>query len=211
MKRRNFIYIPFLAVVLFFVANWLIIILRGEVPHIDRWMQNIASLYTDTFIYTFSRWMTELGTGDFLIPLGIIMFFVIWWMLRDWFAGAVFGIGVLGTHMFHLTIKALVERERPTISIILDAQGYSYPSGHAMVSIVLYGLIAFFIAKKFTSVKAKFIVQLLFAMLVFFIGISRPLLDVHYLTDVITGYVLGYFCLIATIWIYEYIRDKRRD
>lgn len=207
MKKRHYIYLPFFAVVLFFLVSWFIIILRGEVPQTDRWVQNITLLYTDTFIYTFSRWMTELGTADFLIPFGIIMVFAIWWMMRDWFAGAVFGVGVLGTHMLHLTIKELVERERPTISVILDAEGYSYPSGHAMVSIVLYGLIAFFIGKKLTSVKAKFIVQILFAMIVFFIGISRPLLDVHYLTDVITGYALGYFCLIATSWIYEYIRN----
>ncbi len=210
MKKRYYIYLVFLATVLYFVINWFVMILNGDIPKIDLWMQQVAAVYSDTFVYTFLRWMTELGSEHFVKPFVVIMVFVIGFAFRDWVPAVTFGFGVLGAHILNTLIKGLVERERPSISAVLDAEGFSYPSGHAMVSIVCYGLLAYFVAKKFSTTRAKLIVQSSFALLVLFIGMSRPFLNVHYLTDVVTGYVLGYFCFIGMIYLYEFIQLKRQ-
>lgn len=210
MNKRNYIYFILLVVMLFFVVRWFITIISGDIPKVDKWMQEVAATFSDTFVYTFLRWMTELGSEHFVIPFVIVMVFVIGFIFRDWVPALTFGLGVLGAHILNMVIKNFVERERPSISVVLNAEGFSYPSGHAMVSIVCYGLLAFFIAKKLTSMRLKFIVQCFFALLVFLIGISRPFLNVHYLTDVVTGYVLGYFCFIGIIYLYESIQRKRQ-
>lgn len=211
MNKRIYTYFIFFAIVLTFVIGWFIEIVNGKIPVVDLKMQQVALTYNDTFVYTFFRWMTELGSEHFVIPFVIVMMFVIGFILRDWLPAVTFGLGVLSAHILNLVIKNFVERDRPSISVVLNAEGFSYPSGHAMVSIVCYGLLAFFITKKLTSMKAKFITQFLFALLVFLVGMSRPMLNVHYLTDVITGFVLGYLCFIGIISLYEYLQRKRRD
>jgi len=79
-----------------------------------------------------------------------------------------------------------------------------------MVSIVCYGLLAFFISKKLKSSTAIFTLQYCTALVVFFIGLSRPILNVHYLTDVATGFFLGFLVFLILIYVYEYIQRRRQ-
>lgn len=103
-------------------------------------------------------------------------------------------------------IKALVGRERPSISAALNAEGYSFPSGHAMIPMVCYGLIAYLLGKRMGSGKNRWLVQAMFGCLVLLIGISRFFINVHYLTDIITGFTIGFLFLFLLIAI-----DKKRD
>src|SRR5690625_2015499 len=128
MKKQHYIYFIFLAVVLCFIVRWFITILGGDIPKVDLWMQEVAAVFTDTFVYTCLRWMTELGSEHFVIPFVIVMVFIIGFVLRDWFPGITFGLGVLGAHILNIIIKNFVERERPSISVMLNAEGFSYPS-----------------------------------------------------------------------------------
>lgn len=210
MKKRNYIYFLLLAVVLFFIVSWFITILSGELPQIDKWMQNYAAVYTDTSVYTVFRWITELGSKHFVQPFTIVMTIIIWWIFRDWLPAIIFGFGVLGSHLLNNLIKNFVARERPSISALLNAEGFSYPSGHAMVSIVCYGLLAFFLSKKLKSTTTIFIFQCCTALVVFLIGLSRPILNVHYLTDVATGFFLGFLVFLALIYVYEKIQRRRQ-
>nr|WP_280922962.1 phosphatase PAP2 family protein [Virgibacillus litoralis] len=121
----------------------------------------------------------------------------------------VFGVGTLTSHGLNILIKRLVERERPSILVAANAEGYSFPSGHAMISMVCYGLLAYFITKNLKSAKATFAVQFLFALLIFLIGISRYMINVHYLTDVLAGFIFGFIFLVGLIYLYELIRNRR--
>jgi len=210
LKKRYYLYFLLLAVTLFFVVSWFITIIGGGLPLIDKWMQSFAAIYAETPIYTIFRWITELGSKHFVQPFTIVMTIIIWWIFRDWLPALTFGLGVLGSHLLNNFIKELVARERPSISVVLNAEGFSYPSGHAMVSIVCYGLLAFFIAKKLKSSTSILLVQFTTALIVFLIGLSRPFLNVHYLTDVATGFFLGFFFFIGLVYLYEFIQRKRK-
>src|SRR5699024_5714558 len=118
---------------------------------------------------------------------------------KDYRPALIFGLGTLFAHLLNKLIKTLVMRERPSISTLLDAEGYSFPSGHAMVSIVCYGLLAYFIMIKSQSVKWTRGIQIFFYSVIFLVGISRYILNVHFLTDVIGGFFIGFIVLMAFI------------
>lgn len=207
-KRESIILFLF-ALVLVTTGIWVVRIISGQVLYIDRLTRDLVEKLADSNVYTFFRWTTELGSGTFLVPFTIVTALVLWWVYRDWLPALFFGLGTLSSHGLNVLIKVLVERQRPSVLVSLNAEGFSFPSGHAMISMVCYGLLAFFMTKKLTSKKAVIAVQFSLALLVFLIGISRYVINVHYLTDVLAGFVFGFICLVGLIYLYEFIRKLR--
>lgn len=209
LGKRNTVSIVLIIWILLVIGTWIVEIMNGKLPYVDQWTRALVERFDDTYVYTFLRGMTELGSTSFLVPFIFVMTFVIWWMLRDYVPAIIFAGGTLTSHLLNTVIKNLVARERPSISVAANAEGHSFPSGHAMISMVCYGLLAYFITKKMRSTKAIFCVQLFFAMLVFLIGLSRFFINVHYLTDVMTGFFLGFVCLIGLLSLYGTIQKRR--
>jgi undecaprenyl-diphosphatase len=110
------------------------------------------------------------------------------------------------------TVKILVDRERPVFDEpIAEAFGKSFPSGHAMTATVGYGTLLFaflpFVPAKW---KPRAIVG--YVVLVLLIGASRLGLGVHYLSDVLGGFILGaaWLCVsIATFRVWRREQHKR--
>lgn len=100
---------------------------------------------------------------------------------------------ILSGDIINKAVKDAVERGRPLQGI----EGYSFPSGHAMMGILIYGLIIFFLTKHMNSQKVAKRYQLAITLIVLLIGVSRILLREHFLTDVLAGYSLGIMWLIV--------------
>jgi undecaprenyl-diphosphatase len=95
-------------------------------------------------------------------------------------------------------LKLLFGRARPALwDRIIHVGLHSFPSGHAMVSIVIYGFIGYILAKQFPQWRGR-IFALTFVLIVA-IGFSRLYLGVHWPTDVVAGYAAGLVWLIACI------------
>lgn len=202
-----------LSVVLFVLIGmsgvWIFQIRSGFMPYVDQWTRDIVPRFADTSVYTFFRWVTELGSQSFVIPFTIIMVVVLAIIMRDWLTPLTFGLGVLGTHLINTVMKGLVARERPSISALLNAEGHSFPSGHATISMVCYGFLMFLIVRKLKDSRKVFWIQAGFALLIFLIGISRFFINVHYLTDVVAGFTLGFLCLLGLMRFYTAIENRR--
>ena len=106
-------------------------------------------------------------------------------------------------------LKIIVRRPRPTETLVLTAESsYSFPSGHAMMSMIFYGLLIYYVTK---FVKKKWLKTLLVGILstiILFVGISRIYLGVHYATDVLAGYVIGIIYLVLFI---KLLKKKKLD
>jgi undecaprenyl-diphosphatase len=85
-------------------------------------------------------------------------------------------------------LKSIFERARPVHEHgVLTADGWSFPSGHASGSMLVYGLLGYLIIRHTPRVW-HLPVALLSVLLIVFVGFSRVLLQVHYLSDVLAGY-----------------------
>lgn len=122
------------------------------------------------------------------------------------FQATTLGIAAGGAIALNCLLKLLFGRARPALWDRLIHVGlHSFPSGHAMVSIVIYGFIGYILAKQFPQWRGR-IFALTFVLIVA-IGFSRLYLGVHWPTDVVAGYAAGLVWLIACIQRLE-LRQK---
>ena len=96
-------------------------------------------------------------------------------------------------------IKFFIKRPRPAYKLIKQG-GYSFPSGHAMISIAMYGFLIFLINKYIKNKLVKSILIFINILIILLVGISRIYLGVHYTSDVLSGY------LISLIYLINFIR-----
>lgn len=108
------------------------------------------------------------------------------------YAGVAYGVNIL--------LKLLLHRKRPHGRIIrtLGIQSYSFPSGHAFGSVILYGLLAY-LAFRHLNGPAEVLLAVLLLGLILMTGISRVYLGSHYPSDVLAGWLLGALSLAIII------------
>jgi membrane-associated phospholipid phosphatase len=146
--------------------------------------------------------VTFFGNASTLAVFGLAVAFVLcalsrWSLLSGW-AAAIAGTGLLNT-----TLKGVVRRLRPHLpEPWVTEAGWSFPSGHAIVSLVAYGFVAYLITRMTSAPFPRWKAIALLATLVLLIGFSRVYLGVHFLSDVIGGYAAAAvwltFCILIT-------------
>lgn len=100
-------------------------------------------------------------------------------------------------------MKLFFERPRPLNPVLYAEKDFSFPSGHATFSFILYGMMAYFIWLTDLPKVWKYIAMTLLVSLSFVIGFSRIYLRVHYPSDVIGGFCLGYSWLFLMIYAFR--------
>lgn len=208
IRNKNIIIFLFF-VIIAVIGIWIFQIMSGRMPWIDEVTRETVTKLETSFLFEPFRMITNLGSEFFLYPFvpAAAVLLIFWY--KHWLPGVLLGGGTLVTHLINRLIKNLVDRDRPSISVSANAEGHSFPSGHSMIPMVCYGLLAYFIARKLKSKAAILAVQILSALLIFLIGISRYVINVHYLTDIVAGFFFGFLILIALIFLYERFSMKR--
>jgi membrane-associated phospholipid phosphatase len=111
-----------------------------------------------------------------------------------------------GAATLNFLLKHLFERARPDLFKVITAAGYSFPSGHAMVSMCFYGMVAYLLCRHLRRLPGQILGYSLAAVLITIIGFSRIYLGVHYPSDVLGGYLAGgtwlAFC-VSLLWWWE--------
>lgn len=100
---------------------------------------------------------------------------------------------------FNEGLKYIFRRKRPDIHRLVPVHGYSFPSGHAMGSVMFYGTICYFICRKVSNAVLKLCVYAISGFMVMITGLSRIYLGVHYPSDVLAGYAASGAWLSAAI------------
>lgn len=97
----------------------------------------------------------------------------------------------ISTVIINNIIKYIIRRPRPNHIRLIKQGGYSYPSGHTMISIAVYGLLIYLIYhKNWNQWLKRFLIGILIIIIIS-IGISRIYVGVHYPSDIIGGYILA--------------------
>lgn len=111
----------------------------------------------------------------------------------------ILGSTTILTVTFNQTIKHILRRPRPDHLRLIKQGGFSYPSGHSMIAICVYGIIIYLINKNIKNKKIKIILSILLTILILTIGISRIYVGVHYPSDVLGGFLLSGTILILNL------------
>ena len=141
--------------------------------------------------------VTFFGGATCLIGLTIILFIII----KNKKIGLLIGINLVTITILNQLFKFILQRPRPTKNRIINENGYSFPSGHSMISMAFYGFLIYLIYKYVKNKKLKYISITLISILIIFIGISRIYLGVHYTSDILAGFLFSISYLIIFILI----------
>ena len=141
--------------------------------------------------------VTFFGEPKLLTVLALAVGLVFLWRGR-WLWFVSFSIATIGAIGFNFWLKTVFSRARPELwERIIDVSYYSFPSGHAMISLVVYGWIGYWIASRFPAWRG--VAVSISVVAIALIGLSRLYLGVHWPTDVIAGFAAGSAWLITCI------------
>jgi membrane-associated phospholipid phosphatase len=127
-----------------------------------------------------------------------------WLLLEGW------AIALLGGELLNYLLKSLVRRDRPEYAALFELDSWSFPSGHAMGALIVYGMLVYIgILLVPDGRRWRAAMFLAAVLLILSIGISRLYLGVHFLSDVVGGYSVGTVWLAACISGLEVLRRAR--
>ncbi len=188
--------------VLFFVLVWSVW-LAGPLTAMDeqimQWVMGVCSpLLTDVFLF-----FTVLGSMRVIIYFGAavllaLLLFKRWRSMQFLIASVVVG------ELLERILKITIGRTRPDASFsLISSDGYAFPSGHATTAMVFYGALLFILWSWCQKRWQKNGVAFLAAMLILLVGLSRIYLGVHWMSDVLGGWLLGAITLLIIFILHK--------
>lgn len=179
-------------------------IMNGDIVGYDI----VSKLFKFNVSTPIAKFMTNFGGAIFVISLTTILFFVI----KDKKIGIsiITNLGIVT--ILNQIIKFIMQRPRPTEFRIIEEKGYSFPSGHSMVSLAFYGYLIYLIYKYINNKHLKRTLIIILSVLICIIGVSRIYLGVHYTSDVLGGFLISFAYLIIYIeLVNKFVLEKNKD
>lgn len=187
--------------------------MEGETQAFDvavlRWMERRHTPRLDAWALE----VTSLGSG-LVVAMTVGVASVFLWVTRHRYSVVLLWTAVLGSGLVTRTMKAFFDRPRPDVFPWLTpyVDRGSFPSGHATTSMVVYLTIAYLVARLTDDRRLRVFTMGVAAVVILLIGASRLYLGVHYPSDVLGGYAVGFawatFCALG-IEAVRYFRGRR--
>lgn len=172
------------------------------------WMYEHSTPFLDS-------WALKLSTlGSSVVAVMIVLVASAFlWIGRHRWTLAVLWSAMLGSAVLSTTLKAAFARPRPMLWERTHASEASFPSGHAMSAVVIYGTLAYLVARLESERWMRFLTFGVAGVAILIIGLTRLYLGVHYPSDVIAGYAVALawatLCALA-IEVAVHVRARRR-
>lgn len=198
--KENFKWIVFALCLLLFITIMIAVVKVKFLP-IDKWtIDLIINDVRKGWLTAFFKVFTFFGEAKLLVPLGGIGAIIGFFIFKDRKKASCYIGNLITISGINWIIKHIIQRPRPDVSIrLVEESGYSFPSGHAMISTAFYGLIIYYIWTHCENKIKRNIICIGLAFLIVLIDFSRVYLGVHYLSDVIAGSLISIAYLIFAI------------
>ena len=153
--------------------------------------------------------VTTLGNGIVLAGVAAIAAYLL--ARRRYYAEAVLMVlAYVGAEVLSYSLKLAFQRDRPFFTDPLaTVSTYSFPSGHATVSVAVYGALCLVLVRRLTG-PARLVCLAVAVLLVSLIGFSRLYLGVHFLSDVLAGFSVGLAWLALCVVVLD-LHHRRRS
>ncbi|ANC77576.1 hypothetical protein ABE65_012520 [Fictibacillus phosphorivorans] len=176
------------------------------------------SFYSSSFITTFDSslrelilnlrrdWLNEIvlaftHVGDAKVLAGLCLLgAIVLFKMKQWKNSLLLIGSILVSYGLNLLVKSMFQRERPLDFRLLEEDGFSFPSGNAMVGTTFYLFAAVLVYQRFQ----KRWILVVGVILPFLLGLTRVYVGVHYPSDILAGFALG----IVTVIVLSKLTDK---
>lgn len=182
---------------------------QGRIARIDlsvlNWLQQHGSEKGES-VFVFVSW---LGAPIlFVVDLAVAIVLAV---RRRWRTFALWTAAIIGGVVLDEVLKLAFRRARPDVaSEFISSHSWSFPSGHAMNSLVSYAMLAFLLREHVQSSRTRVAIAIAASLLIIAIGFSRLYLGVHYLSDVTAGYLAGGAWVVACVTAERYLFGRSR-
>lgn len=173
----------------------------------DTRVANLLSAFRDTELIRIFTWITLLGKWQIVISGAFVLSAVLWlWRKRLYLFP--FWVTIAGSELFNSLGKLAFHRARPDVAFYAE-DTFSFPSGHATISVAFYGFLAYILFRQLKKWKYKINALFFGIVIILAIGLSRLYLGVHFLSDVWGGYLLGALWLLMGITVSEWLHRRK--
>lgn len=197
IKKDGIMIVAIISIILFILIT--LLVLNKKMVNFDNKIYALVSKWQCNPLTFLSRFISFLCSTFFLIVYSFLLIYL--GKNREKNKYVVYNI--LGCFGINQMLKLVFRRIRPVGINLVRITGFSFPSGHAMMSMAFYGLIIYLILHKDFPKEKKMFLSILFGILILLIGISRIYLGCHYASDILAGYLLGLAYLLFFIKLFN--------
>jgi undecaprenyl-diphosphatase len=185
-------------------------VLEGEARAFDEAVRSFVHKQASPILTTIMQMITWLGSVLWLVVFGVCVT-VAFALIKRWRDIALFIVAMAGAIVLNITLKLNFGRARPNPFFETpQPSSYSFPSGHALLSLCFYGALAVIITHRLRSRSARFLLWTVTALVVVLIGFSRIYLGVHHPTDVVASYAVA-LAWVVVVFAFDHLHGKRNQ
>ena len=198
MKNKKQYILIIISIIIFTLLA--ILYKTNNIAIFDKRIYDFITKYKNPYLTSFFKIITFLSSSYFIISTLIILLLI----LRKNHLGLKIFINILICYLINQILKNIFKRPRPLNINLINEKGYSFPSGHSMISLSFYGFIIYLINTKDINKYIKILITIILSILICLIGLSRIYLGVHYASDVLAGFAIS----LAHLSIYTTYYEK---
>lgn len=195
-----------LAGILFIVfIFWTVLVKMDLLVKFDEFFYKLITSSMNNTLTTIFKIITFFGSTVFMIIFALVLFIYFILKKKNIISYLTSSCLIIST-ILNNVIKIIIRRSRPDVIKLVTETSFSYPSGHTMASVSIYGIIIYLLLNSNINKTVKYISSVGLSLLILLIGISRIYLGAHYMSDIIGA------MLVSTIWLLIFtsiIEDKK--
>ncbi|MGT2728970.1 phosphatase PAP2 family protein [Streptococcus phocae subsp. salmonis] len=193
------------ALLLFVIMGYMVKFFPEQLTALDGVIQSAVRGNLPEGATRFFKLVTIVGnvkTQMMILTISVLICYALKWKAEALF---LLSNGLMAA-LFITGFKILYQRPRPLIEHLVHAGGYSFPSGHTTGSMLIIGSLIIIFHQRLRQSPFQLVVDFCLTSLLLLIGLSRVYLGVHYPSDVLAGFLLG-FGILSLLYPYY---DKKR-
>ena len=201
MKTRKWLILSLS--ILFIILT--VLVKMNLVNNIDSYIYDLVTLVINDCLINVYKVITFFGSSEFIIFL-CVFFLGLFLVLKKKNVGLIIsGVLIISTFV-NTVLKLLIRRVRPLVISFVNEDSFSYPSGHTMAAVSMYGILMYLVIKSNLSKRKKVIISIILGLLPILVGVSRVYLGAHFISDVVGAFIVSIILLL----IETYYIDKKK-
>jgi len=201
MKNRKYVII---GLTLLFIVLSILVMLELTID-LDNLFYNFITFNQNDLVTNIYKSITFLGSTEFIIFL-CVFFLILFTILKKKNTGIIITSVLIISTIVNNILKIIFRRSRPEVLALVVEDSYSFPSGHTMASVSMYGILMYIILKSNINKKIKIILSVVLGIIPILVAISRVYLGAHFVTDVFGAFLVSIILILIEI----YIIDKKK-